>query len=165
MTQTEKIVLLTGGSRGIGRAIGLGLAASGWTVAFSYHANTAASQEVSGQMAALGQPGLAVQADVASAADRERLVNAVLEEYGGIDLLVNNAGMAPRVRTDLLEMSEPSYDEVMETNLKGAFFLTQHVARVMVEQQRAEPDKMPVIINIGSISSDTSSTNRGEYCI
>ena len=73
--------------------------------------------------------------------------------------------MAPRQRMDLLEMSEASYDEVMATNLKGAFFLTQQVARIMVEQQKAEPERMPVIINIGSVSADTSSTNRGEYCI
>jgi 3-oxoacyl-[acyl-carrier protein] reductase len=93
------------------------------------------------------------------------LVERVLEEFGGIDLLVNNAGMAPRQRNDLLEMSEASFDEVLGTNLKGPFFLTQQVARIMVEQQKGDPQDMPVIINIGSISSDTSSTNRGEYCI
>jgi NAD(P)-dependent dehydrogenase (short-subunit alcohol dehydrogenase family) len=161
----SKVALVTGGGRGIGRGIVIALAKAGWQVAFSYRGNTEAAQATLAEIVAAGGEGLAVQADGSSTADRAKLVGAVLEQFGGIDLLVNNAGMAPRVRNDLLEMSEASYDEVMETNLKGAFFLTQHVARVMVEQQRAEPDKMPVIINIGSISSDTSSTNRGEYCI
>jgi NAD(P)-dependent dehydrogenase (short-subunit alcohol dehydrogenase family) len=165
----EKIALVTGGSRGIGRAIVLGLGRAGWTVVFSFHNNAAAAQEVTGMLDTMGQPGLAVQADTASAADRERLVNTALEAYGGIDLLVNNAGMAPRQRVDLLEVSEPSYDEVMATNLKGPFFLTQLVARVMVEQVRAQPDlpadRRPKIINIGSLSAYTSSTNRGEYCL
>jgi NAD(P)-dependent dehydrogenase (short-subunit alcohol dehydrogenase family) len=163
---TDKVALVTGGSRGIGRGIVLGLCAAGWTVAFSYRSNAAAAQEVisaSGESAVL----LPVQADIAAEADRERLVNAALEEFGGIDLLVNNAGMAPRERADLLEMSGPSYDEVMDTNLKGPFFLTQRVARVMVEQVRsgAQGQIPPMIINIGSVSAYTSSTNRGEYCI
>ena len=96
------------------------------------------------------------------------LVNTALENCGGIDLLVNNAGMAPRQRADLLEMGEAIYDEVMATNLKGPFFLTQRVARVMVEQlrtQAGQPATAPKIINIGSISAYASSTNRGEYCL
>ena len=161
---TDKVALVTGGSRGIGRGIVLGLCAAGWTVAFSYRSNTAAAQEV---VSAAGEGAvlLPVQADIAADADRECLVNAALEEFGGIDLLVNNAGMAPRQRADLLEMSLPSYDEVMDTNLKGPFFLTQRVARVMVEQVRSGAQLAPMIINIGSISAYTSSTNRGEYCL
>ncbi len=162
----ERIATVTGGSRGIGRAIVLGLARAGWTVVFSYQSNAAAAEEVSVALQAAGRPGQAVRADVASAADRERLVNAVLDFYGGIDLLVNNAGMAPRQRTDLLEMSEASYDEVMATNLKGPFFLAQRVARVMVEQVRSGgAQALPKIINIGSLSAYASSTNRGEYCL
>jgi NAD(P)-dependent dehydrogenase (short-subunit alcohol dehydrogenase family) len=163
---TEKIALVTGGSRGIGRGIVLALAQAGWSVAFSYHTNAAAAKEVSAALAALDRPGTAIQADVASAADRERLVNTVLETYGGIDLLVNNAGMAPRQRVDLLEMTEDSYDEVLAANLKGPFFLTQRVARVMVEQNiAATPVVLPKIINIGSLSAYASSVNRGEYCL
>lgn len=165
----EKIAIVTGGSRGIGRAIVLGLGAAGWTVVFSYHTNAAAAQEVAGVLAAAGRPGLAVQADIASQDGREQLVNAALETYGGIDLLVNNAGMAPRQRVDLLAMGESSYDEVMTTNLKGPFFLTQRVARVMVEQVRTQAGSphgpTPKIINIGSLSAYASSPNRGEYCI
>ncbi len=162
----ERIAIVTGGSRGIGRGIVLGLARAGWTVVFSYQSNAAAAEEAAAELQALGRPGLAVQADIASAADRERLVNAALDAYGGIDLLVNNAGIAPRQRADLLEMSETSYDEVMATNLKGPFFLSQRVARVMVEQVRSGGTQTPPkIINIGSLSAYTSSTNRGEYCL
>lgn len=162
----ERIAIVTGGSRGIGRGIVLGLARAGWSVVFSYQSNTAAAEEVAGELQALGRPGLAVHADIASASDRERLVNTVLDDCGGIDLLVNNAGIAPRQRADLLEMSETSYDEVMATNLKGPFFLSQRVARVMVEQVRSGGGQNPPkIINIGSLSAYTSSTNRGEYCL
>ncbi len=164
----EKIALVTGGSRGIGRAIVLGLGRAGWTVVFSYHNHAGAAREAARALEEMGRAGLATQADIASAADRERLVNTALEEYGGIDLLVNNAGMAPRQRTDLLEVGEPSYDEVMATNLKGPFFLTQRVARVMVEQIRGQGTNAglpPKIINIGSLSAYASSPNRGEYCI
>jgi len=161
----NKVALITGGGRGIGRGIGLALAQAGWQVAFSYRGNAEAAQATLAEIQAAGATGLAVQADVSKTVDRARLVARVLEEFGGIDLLVNNAGMAPRQRNDLLEMSEASFDEVMGTNLKGPFFLTQQVARIMVEQQKGDPLDMPVIINIGSISSDTSSSNRGEYCI
>jgi 3-oxoacyl-[acyl-carrier protein] reductase len=161
----ERVAIVTGGSRGIGRAITLALAGTGWTVVFTYNTNAAAAEEVRQALEAAGHPGLAVQVDLARAEDRERLVNAVLDEYGGIDLLVNNAGMAPRQRSDLLEIGETSYDEVMATNLKGPFFLTQRVARVMVEQVRSGAVVTPMIINIGSLSTYTSSTNRGEYCL
>jgi len=162
---TEKVALVTGGSRGIGRAIVLALAQAGWQAAFSYRGNTAAAEEVTRALEAAGQRGIAIQANTSSAEDRERLVNQVLDEFGGVDLLVNNAGMAPRQRVDLLEMGEPSYDEVMAVNLKGPFFLTQRVARVMVEQVRAGALMAPMIINIGSLSAYTSSPNRGEYCL
>lgn len=166
----EKIALVTGGSRGIGRAIVLALSQAGWSVVFSYQSNVSAADEVlTAAQAAAPQaacPVVAVQADISRAADRERLVNAVLDAQGGIDLLVNNAGMAPRQRADLLEMGEQSYDEVMATNLKGPFFLTQRVARLMVEQVRSgDAAQPPRIINIGSLSAYTSSTNRGEYCL
>lgn len=160
-----KVALVTGGGRGIGHGIVLALAKAGWQVAFSYLGNTSAAQATLAEIQGLGAAGLAVQADIGESEERAALVAEVLDQFGGIDLLVNNAGMAPRQRVDLLEMGEASYDEVMSTNLKGPFFLTQQVARIMIEQQRTEPDKMPVVINISSISADTSSTNRGEYCI
>lgn len=161
----NSVALVTGGSRGIGREIALSLARAGWQVVFSFRGNLEAANTTLAEMQSMDVECAAIQADIASGEDRERLIGTVLEQFGGIDLLVNNAGMAPRQRSDLLEMSEASYDEVMATNLKGPFFLTQHIARIMIEQQKAEPQRLPVIVNIGSISADTSSTNRGEYCI
>jgi NAD(P)-dependent dehydrogenase (short-subunit alcohol dehydrogenase family) len=108
---------------------------------------------------------LSVQADIGVASDRDFLVRETLEKYGRLDLLVNNAGMAPRQRMDLLQTTEISYDEVMGVNLKGPFFLTQRVANVMIELLQQGKVEQPKIINIGSMSAYTASVNRGEYCI
>lgn len=169
----QKTAIVTGGSRGIGRGICLGLAARGWAVVVNYRGNAAAAQEAAGLVEAAGGQALIVQADIGAAEDRERLVQETLARFGRIDLLVNNAGMAPRVRADLLETSEESYDEVMAVNLKGPFFLTQRVAQAMIEQAANATPSPNVgegrgggsIINIGSISAYTTSINRGEYCI
>lgn len=156
----ERVALVTGAGRGIGRAIALELARAGWAVVVNYRGNAEAAAETAQAIAALGRSVEVVQADVAVAAERTALVERTLARFGQVDLLVNNAGMAPRQRADLLEMREASYDEVMAANLKGPFFLTQHVARAMIERGAGG-----AIINIGSISAYTSSTNRGEYCI
>ena len=105
---------------------------------------------------------LYVQGDLSKAADREKLVKAAVDAYGKIDILVNVAGVAPRVRADLLTMSEESYDFVMGINTKGTLFLTQAVANEMIKH---ESDEARYIVNISSMSAYTSSTNRGEYCI
>jgi NAD(P)-dependent dehydrogenase (short-subunit alcohol dehydrogenase family) len=105
------------------------------------------------------------QADVSQADEREFLVEQVLETFGRIDLLVNNAGMGPRQRVDLLSTSEASFDEVLQTNLKAPFFLTQRVAHAMITLLEKEIIQSPMIVNIGSISAYTSSVNRGEYCV
>lgn len=160
-----KTALVTGGSRGIGRAIVLALVERGWQVLFTYQSNAEAAAHTSSAAQGLGGVARAVQADLASAEDRARLVEEAGHWLGHVDLLVNNAGMAPRRRVDLLEIEEGSYDEVMAANLKGAFFLTQQVARVMITQRRARPNETPVIINIGSLSAYTSSPNRGEYAL
>lgn len=160
-----EVALVTGGSRGIGRGIAAALAGLGWRVALTYNRDAAAAAEAKALVEAAGGEGLVVQADVARAADRERLVETVLAHWGRMDMLVNNAGMAPRKRGDLLEMTEESYDEVMATNLKGPFFLTQRVAKVMIELLRKDVIQRPKIVNISSINAYTSGTNRGEYCI
>jgi 3-oxoacyl-[acyl-carrier protein] reductase len=159
--------LVTGGSRGIGRGIILALSAAGWDVAFSYRSDAAAAQETIRLAGETEQPShvLALQADTGSPLDREQLIQTALRMNGRIDLLVNNAGMAPRSRADLLEVNEESFDEVMNTNLKGPFFLTQRVAALMTAQVQAGSEYAPKIINIGSISAYTSSTRRGEYCL
>jgi NAD(P)-dependent dehydrogenase (short-subunit alcohol dehydrogenase family) len=157
---SERVALVTGAGRGIGRAIALELARAGWAVVVNYRGNAEAAAETGQAIAALGKAVEVVQCDVAVVDERAHLVARTLARFGQIDLLVNNAGMAPRQRADLLEMSEASYDEVMAANLKGPFFLTQTVARAMIERGAGG-----AIINIGSISAYTSSTNRGEYCI
>jgi 3-oxoacyl-[acyl-carrier protein] reductase len=161
----ERVALVTGASRGIGRSIALALAAKGWRVAVNYAGNLAAAQETAAAIADAGSDSLIVQADIGKAADRERLVAAVVTRFRRLDLLVNNAGMAPRTRMDLLSTTEESYDEVMAVNLKGPFFLTQRVANLMIDLQQAGQVTEPLIVNIGSLSAYTSSVNRGEYCI
>ncbi|HMN59138.1 MAG TPA: 3-ketoacyl-ACP reductase [Anaerolinea sp.] len=160
-----KTALVTGGSRGIGRAIVLALVERGWQVLFTYRSNAEAAAHTCQAAEELSGAALAVQVDLASAEDRARLMEEVAHTLGRADLLVNNAGMAPRHRVDLLEIQEASYDEVMAANLKGAFFLTQQVARMMITQHQARPEETPVIVNIGSLSAYTSSPNRGEYAL
>jgi len=161
----KQTALVTGAGRGIGRGIAVALAKKGWNVVINYRGNAAAATETVGLVEEVGGHGLAVQANIAEAADRQRLIDETLQKFNRIDLLVNNAGMAPRQRLDILETSEASYDEVMTVNLKGPFFLTQQVAKVMIEQQQQGVITTPRIVNIGSISAYTSSTNRGEYCL
>jgi NAD(P)-dependent dehydrogenase (short-subunit alcohol dehydrogenase family) len=161
----NKTALVTGGSRGIGRAIVMALAGSGWSVGFCYHSNQAAAQAVLAEIQQAGGQALAIQADLGSQAGRQRLLDGVLGQFGRIDLLVNNAGMGARQRVDLLEVAEASYDEVMLTNLKGPFFLTQAVAREMIALQHKGILAQAKIINIGSLSTYASSTRRAEYCL
>ena len=161
----ERVALVTGAGRGIGRGIALALAGCGWRVVINYRGNREAAAEALALVQAAGGNGLLVQGDVADAEARRCLVEATLAAFGRIDLLVNNAGMAPRQRADLLEMSEASYDEVMAANLKGPFFLTQLVARAMIAAAAQAPGADRAIINIGSMSAYTSSVNRAEYCV
>ncbi len=157
----ERVALITGAARGIGRAIAVALAKERWRVVINYRGNEGAARETLKLAEEAGGRGIIVRADVSVAADRARLVAETLAAFGRIDLLVNNAGIAPRERLDLLEMTEAGYDEVMATNLKGPLFLTQLIALRMIER-KSEQAK---IVNIGSLSAYTSSINRGEYCI
>jgi len=160
-----RVALVTGAGRGIGRGIAIALAERGWVVVINYRSNAQAAAETMRLLEDAGGRGIIMQADVAAVADRKRLVETALERFGRIDLLVNNAGIAPRQRVDVLETTETSYDEVMHVNLKGPFFLTQRVAKVMIELLKAGVIEQPKIVNIGSLSAYTSSPNRGEYCL
>jgi 3-oxoacyl-[acyl-carrier protein] reductase len=169
---SRNVALVTGASRGIGRAIAIALAGEGWSVVINYRSDAEAAAQALADVQAAGARGLIVRADISAAADRQRLLQDTLSHFSRIDLLVNNAGMAPRQRMDLLDVGESSYDEVMNVNLKGPFFLTQLVANTMVAQCAEESattkgaaSSRPMIINIGSISAYTSSTNRPEYCL
>lgn len=161
----NKVALITGAGRGIGRGIALALAECGWAVVINYRGNKSAAEETLRIVNGRGGDGMIVQADISKTEDRRRLIEEVLQALGRIDLLVNNAGMAPRQRLDILEVGEGSYDEVLAVNLKGPFFLTQSVARAMINLIGSEAITDPKIINISSVSAYTSSPNRGEYCL
>jgi 3-oxoacyl-[acyl-carrier protein] reductase len=164
----KRSALVTGAGRGIGRAIAVALAGHGFDVVVNYHRNAQAAQECAAAIGAAGGRAELAQADIGRADDRRRLVEEAVAQFGGIDLLVNNAGVAPTTRADLLETSEESFDRVLGTNLKGTFFLTQPVARQMIAQAQMEAaDARPArsIINITSVSAYAASVNRGEYCI
>jgi len=161
----SKVALVTGASRGIGRGIAVALGERGWAVAINYRGNAAAATEALSLVEQAGGRGILVQADVARAEDRSLLLETTLTRFGRVDLLVNNAGMGPRSRMDMLEMGEASYDEVMAVNLKGPFFLTQLVANKMIGLLKGHVIQDPRIVNIGSISAYTSSVSRAEYCL
>lgn len=161
----RRVALVTGGGRGIGRGVAVTLGTRGWAVMVNYRSNAEAAAETVRLVEGAGGRAVAVSANIAEAADREKLVESTLAHFGRIDLLVNNAGMAPRQRLDILETSEASYDEVMSVNLKGPFFLTQRVARAMIALVGEGVIAAPKIVNIGSISAYASSPNRGEYCL
>jgi 3-oxoacyl-[acyl-carrier protein] reductase len=160
-----RIALITGAGRGIGRGIALALAERGWAVVINYRGNAEAAQETAQAVETGGGRALLVQADVGQTTDRERLLAETLTTFGRIDLLVNNAGIGPRQRMDLLEVAKTSYDEVMAVNLEGPFFLTQAAAKAMIALLKAGAIRAPKIVNIGSISAYTASINRAEYCI
>jgi 3-oxoacyl-[acyl-carrier protein] reductase len=149
----KPVALVTGASRGIGRAIAVELSKTHSVVA-TYRGNTEAAKSLGEEISAD-----VIQSDISSAGDRRALVEHLKTQHGRLDLMVNNAGIAPRERRDILEASETSFDELIATNLKGPHFLTQQIARWMLEQGRGR------IVFITSISSYTASINRAEYCI
>jgi NAD(P)-dependent dehydrogenase (short-subunit alcohol dehydrogenase family) len=157
--------IVTGASRGIGRGIALALAEAGWDVVVNYATNERAAAEVAAGVEGRGRRAHLVGADIADSGDRQRLVAEAYSRFRVIGLLVNNAGVAPRVRADILDASEESFDRVVGINLKGPYFLTQLVARRMIEQVAAGEVAGPKIVIVSSISAYAASTNRGDYCI
>jgi len=168
----NQVALITGASRGIGRGVALQLAGLGFDLVLNYRANKDAAERTAADC--LGEARgrrreIKVEicgADVADSAARDQLLSFVEHEFGRLDLLVNNAGMAPRERLDLLDATEQSFDELIEVNLKGPYFLTQSVAKYFL-QCRAKHGLAysPKIVTISSVSACTASTNRGDYCI
>ena len=157
--------LVTGSGRGIGRGIASCLAEAGYDILINYVRNREAAEASARIVRDKGRRAEIQKADVASRDEGQGLVDATLEAFGRLDLLVNNAGIAPSVRADILQATPESYDEVMAANLKGAYFLTQYAANRMIELQERGISKRPRIVIISSISAYTSSTNRGEYCV
>jgi 3-oxoacyl-[acyl-carrier protein] reductase len=164
-TARRPVALVTGGTRGIGLGIARTLAARGWDLAL---AGLRVGSEVEATIAGLKAEGvdvIYVEADVANPGHRERLVERVEAHFGRLNALVNNAGRGPRVRADLLDATEASFEEVLRTNLQGPYFLTQRVAPLLIEQKHASPDEPSAIVFVSSVSATMISLNRGEYCV
>ncbi len=165
MTNTKKVALITGGTRGIGFGIARHLAKGGFDLAINGVREGAAVQEVIQEIESWGVQAHYIQGNLASADDRRRLMAEVESRFGKLNVLVNNAGMAPSERRDVLETTEASFDEVVDTNLKGTYFLTQLGANWMIRQKQANASFEGMIVNISSISATVASINRGEYCV
>jgi NAD(P)-dependent dehydrogenase (short-subunit alcohol dehydrogenase family) len=163
---TRRVALVTGGSRGIGFGVALELAGAGFDVAINGRRDAAETSEAIDQLKAAGAKVLYVRGDVADRASRSRMLEEIRATFGRLDVLVNNAGVAPDVRADVLEASEESFDRLISINLKGPYFLTQAVANWMVRQRKENGDWWRGrIINVSSISATVASVNRGDYCI
>ncbi|MBM1105714.1 3-ketoacyl-ACP reductase [Aurantibacter crassamenti] len=160
-----KNVLITGGSRGIGLGIAHSLAEDGCNIAINGVRDESQVQAVLNELKKYGTKVIYCQGNVAVAKDRDSIVAKTISEFKNINVLVNNAGVGPKERVDLLKTSEDSYDRVMGVNLKGAFFLTQKVANHMVSCKIDNPNFEGQIINMSSVSATMVSIERGEYCI
>ncbi|MGB0373177.1 MAG: 3-ketoacyl-ACP reductase [Opitutales bacterium] len=158
--------LVTGGSRGIGFGIATALAKEGWNLVINGMRPEDGVQGPLDELRALGVQVAYARGDIGSEPGRSGIIAAAEQAAGGaINLLVNNAGVAPKERLDILETTEESYDYVMDTNLKGGFFLSQAVANKMVAARKENPEFKAALVNVSSISATVVSVNRGEYCI
>ena len=159
------VALITGSSRGIGRAIAVELARLGYSTLINYATRPDAAADVVEQITTAGGRAVAARGDVSDADERAGLVHRALDEWGRLDVLVNNAGITSVGRNDLLEATEESWDRVLGTNLKGPFFLSQLAAREMIRLIDKGTIPSGKIINISSVSAYATSQNRADYCI
>lgn len=160
-----KTALITGGSRGIGFEIALELAKEGLNLAIN---GVRPESQVEGVLAKLRTFGVKViycQGDVSKKEDRDSIIRKIKNEFGQLNFLINNAGIAPKERKDILEASEESFEYVMKINLQGPYFLSQSVANWLIKQKKQDPEFFGSIINITSVSATVVSVNRGEYCV
>ena len=165
MSNWTKVALVTGGASGIGLGIALKLAEAGFTLVISGRRSLQQVQSALDSIRQHSSRSIYIQGDVSLPADRFNLLHTIEESLGRLDVLVNNAGIAPRTRADILEAKEDSFDELISTNLKGPYFLTQAAAAWMIRQQSAGPATHRAIVNISSVSATVASVNRGDYCI
>jgi NAD(P)-dependent dehydrogenase (short-subunit alcohol dehydrogenase family) len=167
----KKVAIVTGSARGIGRGIAKHLATSGYAVVLNGVSPApqppaiGALEDAKAEIESAGGTAACCRGDVAISADRQKLIDFTRQTFGRLDLLVNNAGTAPKVRADILDANEDSFDQQISTNLKGPYFLTKLAANWMVEQRKTTPDFRGCIINISSFSATVPSINRGDYCI
>ncbi len=165
MLPPTKVAIVTGGSRGIGLGIVKYLISDGFAVMLN---GVRPEESVADVMKELRDSGATVAycaGDISDSAARKNLIQHTRDTFGALHVLVNNAGVAPKERADILDATEESYDWVMDVNLKGPYFLTQLAARWMIEQKQADDTWIGSIINVNSISATVVSVNRGEYCI
>lgn len=161
----NKIAFITGGTRGIGFGVALALGKAGFDLAVNGMRNEGDVTDALEELRNLGVNVAYFQGNVAVREDRQAMLDKILSHFGAVNVLVNNAGIAPRERADILHAKEEIWDEVMEINLKGPYFLTQLFANYFVEKKLENPLFEASIINISSISAFVASVNRGEYCI
>ncbi len=166
----KKTAIVTGAGQGIGRGIVLELAKNAYNIVgvdiiYQPENTEKGLFEVKERVTEFGMNFLPVYGDISDLQDHEKLIQKTLEQFGRIDVLVNNAGVAPRQRLDVLETTSDSYDRVMTINAKGPFFLTQKVAKQMIQQHKKDPSITQYIIFISSISAYYSSPSRAEYCL
>ncbi|MCE7061484.1 3-ketoacyl-ACP reductase [Dyadobacter sp. CY343] len=161
----KKTALITGGSRGIGFGIAKALAKEGYNLAINGVRDEDSVTEALDELRSIGAEVVYCQGSIASAADREEIIEKAYSVLGEINILVNNAGIAPRVRLDILETTIENYEEVMTTNLQGPFFFTQAIARRMAHTKQTNHAFEATIIFVTSISATVASVNRGEYCV
>lgn len=160
----KKSAIVTGGSRGIGLGIARQLAKDGYSIVILDVNPPEQYKETLDQLSAEGVDYLYIKGSITEKSDRDLCIEETVKKYGSVDVLVNNAGIATRVRADLLEMSEESFDRLIGVNTKGTMFMSQAVARQMVTQPYKDGRK-GIIVNISSMSAEVSSINRGEYCV
>jgi len=161
----KKIALITGGTRGIGLGIAIELAKAGFNLALSGKREESSVASVLEELAELGSEVAYFRSDVSETTDRQQLVDSVRKRFGKVNVLVNNAGIAPSERRDILDATEESFEQVLLVNLQGPYFLTQLIANQMIEAKKQVPDEFFCIINVSSVSASFASVNRGEYCI
>ena len=161
---SKRVALITGGTRGLGLGIAEQLATAGFALAINGRRDASDVVDVVAKLSKMTEV-IYCQADVADADSRRDMIEQIGQSFGRLDVLVNNAGVAPTERADILEATEASFDRLIEINLKGPYFLTQLVANWMVEQRQADSDFVGTIVNISSVSAELASDNRGDYCI
>lgn len=161
----KRVALITGGSRGIGFGIALQLAQNGFDLAINGMREATDVVDAINQLKSFGVDVIYCRGNIASSGDRENMMSEVKNYFNKLHVLVNNAGVAPKERKDILEATEESFDHVVSTNLKGAYFLTQAAANFMIEQKKNDGSFNGCVINVSSISATVVSVNRGEYCI
>ncbi len=161
----KRIALITGGSRGIGFGIAKELAQNNFDLAINGTRSESLVEESIKELKNYGSDVIYCRGNIASSNDRVKMMQEIKDHFGKLHVLVNNAGVAPKERKDILNATEESFNEVMDINLKGPYFLTQQVANWMIEQQNIDATFNGCIINISSMSATVASVNRGEYCI